>query len=131
VPEPPPTEPLAFWIGTWTVTVDGEHAGDNTITRELDGNAVVERWHGASGVDGISLFWFDREAALWRQAWATNLGYAKDKRQVDAPAGSVRFEGPDRTTLTPLADGTVRQLIETRTDDGGWQPAFDAIYTRT
>jgi hypothetical protein len=37
----------------------------------------------------------------------------------------------DRTTLTPLADGRVRQVIE-RSSDGGttWTTGFDAMYVR-
>jgi len=39
---------------------------------------------------------------------------------------------PDRTTLTPQADGTVRQIIE-QSDDGGtsWRATFDAVYRRS
>ena len=34
-------------------------------------------------------------------------------------------------TLTPLPDGTVRQVIERSTDDGAtWQSSFDAVYRR-
>ena len=138
MPEAPLSDPLAFWIGSWSVaTTDGRHAGTNEITRALSGNAVLEHWRGASGVEGLSLFWFDRLAGGWRQVWATDVGFAKEKRQVDSPdAVSVRFEGrfnghDDRTTLTPFPDGTVRQLIEASAagrDD--WQPTFDAIYTR-
>lgn len=37
----------------------------------------------------------------------------------------------DRTTLTPLTDGTVRQRIETSVDDGvNWTTSFEAIYRR-
>lgn len=53
--------------------------------------------------------------------------------------GSVRFQASmrhpdagewlDRTTLTPLGDGMVRQLIEISRDQGeSWRVAFDAIY---
>ena len=72
----------------------------------------------------------------------TDAGFVKEKAQVDgAPAGSVRFQGViplkgggrlfDRTTLTPLPDGRVRQVIE-QSHDGGvtWQTGFDAYYVR-
>jgi hypothetical protein len=36
----------------------------------------------------------------------------------------------DRTTLTPLSDGRVRQVIEISRDHGTtWQTGFDAYYT--
>ena len=55
--------------------------------------------------------------------------------------GGVRFQGEiplednrsylDRTTLTPLPDGRVRQVIEWSTDGGEtWNIAFDAYYIR-
>ncbi|HEY6961725.1 MAG TPA: hypothetical protein VI408_07545 [Gaiellaceae bacterium] len=136
------TNPLAFWAGRWTVqdATTGKLVGTSVITAELDGNAVVERWHGAGGLDGLSLFWFDRIAGTWRQAWATSLGYAKQKQQVqvDDPL-SIRFLGlvttpdavvvRDRTTLTDLQDGRVRQVIETApVDRDAWDTGFDAIY---
>jgi hypothetical protein len=72
----------------------------------------------------------------------TDAGAVKEKAQVeDAPAGSVRFRGEiplrdgrkllDQTTLTPLPDGRVRQVIE-QSNDGGktWRTVYDAIYVR-
>ena len=134
--------PLTFWLGTWEVrdAATGEYAGSNEITASLDGAAVLERWHGASGVDGMSLFYFDRVAGLWRQAWATNVGYAKQKTQVvTGDPARVVFQGVvrtpdggevrDRTTLTDRGDGRVRQVIEVAPLEGEWETGFDAIYT--
>jgi len=56
-----------------------------------------------------------------------------------ADDGAVRFQGEirqengalilDRTTLFPLAEGRVRQLIEQSVDGGeNWQTIFDALY---
>ena len=56
--------------------------------------------------------------------------------------GSIRFEGVvtlpdgaqvrDRTTLTQLGDGLVRQVIETAPlDHDAWETGFDAVYTPT
>ena len=67
---------------------------------------------------------------------------AKEKRRVDAEApGAVRFQGEiplaaggsylDRTTLTPLDGGRVRQVIEvSRSGGDAWQTVFDAVYVR-
>lgn len=134
--------PLDFWFGSWEVrdAHTGEYAGMDEITQELGGAAVTERWRGASGVEGLSLFYYDRVAGVWRQSWATNVGYAKHKTQVATEdARRVVFEGLvttpdgievlDRTTLTDLGDGRVRQVIEVAPRDGTWEPGFDAIYT--
>lgn len=135
--------PLDFWLGTWEVrdSATGEYAGASEITAALEGAAVIERWRGASGVEGMSLFYFDRVAGLWRQSWATNVGYAKQKAQVETgDASSVVFEGVvrtpdgvdvrDRTTLTDLGEGRVRQVIAVAPlAEGEFEVGFDALYT--
>ncbi len=79
---------------------------------------------------------------FWVGEWAANPGGVKEKTLVEQTEGNgVRFQGTisrpdgsrylDRTTLTPNADGSVRQLIEVSTDDGeSWSPTFDAFYRR-
>ena len=136
------TSPLEFWVGTWDVhdSATGARAGWNEITSILDGRAVLERWRGVSGLEGTSLFWDDGASGTWRQVWATSIGWAKQKTMVASGApGAVRFEGivalpggttvRDRTTLTPLGDGSVRQVIEAAPFDGDWEIGFDAVYT--
>ena len=137
------TSPLAFWVGKWDVhdSATGERAGWNEIVSILDGYAVLERWRGASGLEGTSLFWNDGASGTWQQVWATSIGWAKQKTMVAADTpGDVRFEGVvtlpdatkvrDRTTLTPLGGGSVRQVIEAAPLDGDrWEVGFDAVYT--
>jgi hypothetical protein len=137
---------LDFWIGDWTVTAGGRRAGTDRVERASKGAGVIERWTDADGSEGTSLFSFDPYACTWHQLWITDMpaqvGGLKHKDLVALAAGaSVRFQGAypgrravtvlDRTTLTKLADGTVRQLIEISVDGGAvWQSAFDAIYSR-
>jgi hypothetical protein len=142
-PESPPAQALAvldFWLGRWSVrTRDGGRAGTNLVERALDGYAVLEHWRDVNGVEGKSLFYFDRAAGTWQQLWV-HEGWVKRKALVAAGPGRVRFEGeavgpggryPDRTTLTALPDGTVSQLIEHSRDGGAtWEASFDAIYER-
>jgi len=132
---------LDFWLGAWTVRdrLTGERAGENVVDRVLDGYAILEHWRSAGGIDGKSLFFWDRSVETWRQVWVSR-GDVKEKSLVDAAPGRARFEGvahvdgrtiPDRTTLTALDDGSVAQLIEHSLDRGGtWTPSFDAIYVR-
>jgi hypothetical protein len=137
---------LDFWIGDWIVTVNGRRAGTDRVERVSKGAAAIERWTDVDGSEGTSLFSFDPYACTWHQLWITDMpaqvGGLKHKDLVVLPAaGGVRFQGAypgrvavtvlDRTTLTPLANGTVRQVIEVSTDGGAvWQVGFDAIYTR-
>ena len=140
---------LDFWTGDWVVESNGVRQGTNRITRILDGCAVREEWTDTQGGTGESLFYVAPNGE-WRQVWvtenATQLGGVKEKRWValddgEAEPGAVRFQGAlplpaggtllDRTTLTPRADGTVRQHIEISRDGGTtWQTTFDAVYRR-
>ena len=130
---------LDFWLGHWSVRRrDGGHAGTDLVERVLDGYAILEHWRSAAGEEGKSLFYFDRSACTWKQAWVID-GYVKEKRLVLAEPGRIRFEGlayvdgaafPDRTTLTALADGEIGQLIQHSLDGGStWTTSFDAIYS--
>ena len=145
---PPDRDPafhrLDFWLGDWEVVEakTGAKAGTNHIEKILRGCAVLENWTEADGSgEGKSLFYYNPATGAWKQVWVTDAGFAKEKQLVpaDLPAGAVRFQGEvalpgsgtvlDRTTLTPLADGRVRQLIEISRDRGAtWQTNFDAYY---
>lgn len=136
---------LDFWVGEWRVaTAEGEVQGHNRIERVLDGCAVMEHWSDVAGGSGKSLFYVI--GGQWRQVWVTPYarvpGGVKEKHEVARfDDGGIRFRGTitrpdgstylDRTTLRPLNDGRVHQLIEVSDDDGAnWQPSFDAFYER-
>lgn len=142
-PEPAGVHALDFWVGEWEVFLaSGPRDGDNRIENLLGGFALQENWTELDGHEGKSWFYYYRPEKRWKQVWVTDGGFVKEKVQVDgAPAGSVRFRGEiplkdggtllDRTTLTPLADGRIRQVIEQSRDHGvTWQTGFDAYYVR-
>jgi len=133
---------LDFWLGEWEVRDRaGAVEGTNRIVKDLSGCAVRESWIDAAGGRGESTFYFDRAARKWKQVWITDAGSWKEKIQVDGPAGALRFQGElprpqggtllDRTTLTPLPDGGVRQLIEQSLDGGEtWPMSWEGLYAR-
>jgi hypothetical protein len=145
--EQPAAHALDFWLGDWEVRdADGNLAGTNRIEAALDGCAILEHWSGAGGSAGLSLFYFHSWLGQWRQVWITaeplRPGAVKEKRQdLNYRGPGIRFQGEvmvspehdvqDRTTLVPLADGRVRQRIETSNDDGrSWQLVFEGWYRR-
>lgn len=134
---------LDFWVGEWDVMSDGRQVGTNRITKILDGCAVTEEWVAQGGGEGRSLFYYLPRSDEWKQVWvtssATRIGGVKEKALVAVlDDGSLRFQGRipdssgalwyDRTTLTPLDGGRVRQLIEISEDGVAWQTTFDAVY---
>lgn len=132
-------EAMDLWVGEWTVFVNGQLAGTNSITRVLDGFAIEERWTSRSGGKGQSLFTFDRSRGEWKQLWVDDRGWIVEKVGVPIENG-IRFEGWSynadgtkqraRTTLSKNDDGSVRQLIEMQGPDGNWSPSFDGKYVR-
>ena len=136
---------LDFWIGEWDVYSNGELVGTNNIEKILSGCAVLEHWRGIGGGEGKSLFFVTGDRSwkqVWVTEWATRPGGVKEKTQLQIDAADkVRFQGRialadgssylDRTTLSLLPSGEVRQVIETSTDEGEtWARGFDAIYRR-
>jgi hypothetical protein len=132
---------LDFWVGTWDVLAQGQVVGHNRIEKVVHGCALIENWTDAMGGEGKSLFYYQRARQDWKQVWV-DAGGVKEKHVVGRyDDGSVRFQGElprptgafvlDRTTLSPLRDGTVRQVIEQSVDGGKtWTVGFDAIYRR-
>jgi hypothetical protein len=131
---------LDFWLGRWDVyDRDGILAGHDVVELVLGGRAVLEHWRNREGREGKSLFWLEADGS-WRQVWVTEGGIVKEKALVARNGGAdVLFEGEavlpdgrrlrDRTTLAPLADNHVWQLIEASEDGGeSWETTFDAIY---
>jgi hypothetical protein len=137
---------LDFWLGQWDVYVGDRLVGTNRVTRVLEGCAVQEEWRDSQGGEGRSLFYVEPGTGRWKQVWVTDdarmVGGTKEKHLVArVPGGGVRFQGElplpdgrlvlDRTTLTPLGQGEVRQLIETSRDGGTtWRAGFDARYRK-
>jgi hypothetical protein len=137
---------LDFWIGRWNVQVKGVVIGKNRIERILRGCAVMEHWEARRGDKGKSLFTYDRLKDVWKQVWVSDGAFSpgglKEKVLVERlEGGGLRFQGEialanggsylDRTTLRPLNNGTVHQLIEISHDNGfSWTATFDAVYTR-
>lgn len=132
---------MDFWLGEWEVFVDGQAVGTDHVEKILGGAAILEHWQSREGGRGESLFYFIPDAGQWKQVWVVQ-GAQVVKEKLSTPVeGGLRFEGearfpdggriPDRTTLTLLEDGSVRQLIEISRDGGStWTPSFDAIYRR-
>ncbi|HUP19076.1 MAG TPA: tetratricopeptide repeat protein [Gemmatimonadota bacterium] len=134
-------ERLDFWLGTWDVfDPQGQRVGRNVLEKDYGGCTVIERWEDAFGGRGTSLNWWDPALGQWVQRWVSDNGrlvqiegnlkgdsMVLHGHQID-PAGAAQDY---RMTITPNADGSVRQRIET-SDDGGatWTTGFDGRYVR-
>ncbi len=137
---------LDFWVGNWEVLdTAGTVIGSNLIGKTMADCAIIENWSSVEGIKGMSLFYVDNTIGNWKQVWVTETakapGGTKEKMLMEKwPDGSLVFQGQypykegtmhDRTVLTPLADGTVQQVIQYSLDDAQtWQTGFIGIYRR-
>jgi hypothetical protein len=131
---------MDFWVGEWEVRAGTGIAGQSRIEALPGGCVIVESYAATAGMVGRSLNYWDPRIQKWRQEWADDNGVVINFTGV-REGGSMVFygteysrgggEGKTRMTFTPNADGTVRQLIESPTEDGkGWEPSFDGLYVR-
>jgi len=137
---------LDFWVGEWLVYDVGKKTlqGENTILKDLDDCSITEDWRSANGGRGKSLFYVDNKTKSWKQVWVTTSANQpmgqKEKTMISYAKDSVVFQGTypynektltDRTVLSLLPDGDVRQEIMISMDGGGsWQTTFVGIYER-
>ncbi len=135
-----------FWIGKWNVFGQGAQGGGaqvgtNEITSMLEHCALLENWTDAFGNKGKSLNFYDTGTHKWRQIWVADNGgstnYLGEYRD-----GAMRFQGESvgpggkmltsRMTFTKVSADSVRQFIESSTDEGKtWTPSFDGMYVRS
>lgn len=144
--ENPAFETLDFWVGEWDVFAGDSRVGSNRIEKILDGCAIMEHWQDARGGRGKSLFYYHPTEERWKQVWVTpnpfRPGGVKEKAHIETlDSGAIRFQGTvitpqgqpylDRTTLVPMENGDVRQIIEISADDGkSWREMFNAVYKK-
>ncbi len=135
---------LDFWLGSWRVVTgeDQRQVGKNSIQKILNGCAIIENWQSLAGGEGKSLFYYHDVEKTWKQVWITDGQRLKEKHLIAVlDGGAVRFQGEiplpngdlvlDRTTLVPLPENRVRQIIEQSSDGGEtWQVGFDALYVQ-
>lgn len=129
-----------FWVGEWEVYVGENKVGENTISKQKGGCALLEQYTTARDYVGQSHNYYDPADGLWKQTWIDNssgiMKYVESERKEDylqfistsesRPASYVNL----RMTFSKNADGSVRQHIEQQDQEGSWQTAFDGKYVR-
>ncbi len=131
---------LDFWVGKWNVYADGKLDGTDVVEKVVKGFGVIENWKDADGGTGKSLFYYMPAKKQWKQVWVTEAGVYKEKLSEPWKDG-IRFTGTvflpdgrevqDRTTLTKLKGGDVRQVIEHTLDGKSWKISYDATYKKS
>jgi len=136
---------LDGWIGDWKAddVATGTDAGRTTISAELGGCVILERWNGLGGdgkpYDGFGVHRYDAEKKGWNQTWFGDKADASATEGKAMDGGVVyerRFETPDgqmiaRQIIAPLPEGRFSNRGERSTDGGKtWEKTFSLTYTK-
>ena len=127
-----------FWIGSWEVQANGQVVGHNTITREIGGCVLHERYDTPRGYVGESFNIYDASRGVWHQTWVDSGGllltleggFTDGRMTLEGTTRGQNGAARQRITWSVIDEGpNVRQLWETSTDDGAtWTTAFDGTY---
>ncbi len=130
-----------FWLGEWDVFVGDLKVGQNIITKQEGGCAILEQYSTARDYVGQSLNFYDPSDGLWKQFWLDNTQGLTKYRETARRPGYLQFisdpssipasNGTLRMTFTLQEDGSVRQHIEQKQNpESEWQSAFDGKYVK-
>jgi hypothetical protein len=109
-----------FWVGDWGVEQgdDGEVAATDSVTKDLDGCVILERWDTVSGGQrGRAMSSYDARTGTWRQTWVSE---GTTNSQPLRMAGGLRSGGV--MTLSGVRE-VQRDRSATWLDERMWHPA--------
>jgi hypothetical protein len=130
-----------FWLGKWNVKnpQTGKQVGTSKITRVSQGCAIREQWRSASGINGMSINYYDAADHKWHQDWVGGDGTILHLRG-ELVGNAMILSGESKTangttlnriTCTPLDGGKVKQEWATSSDkEKTWQISFLGIYEK-
>jgi hypothetical protein len=131
---------LDFWLGEWDAVWDGG-LGRNSVTLELHGRAVVERFRTveADPFLGMSVSVPGNHADEWLQTWADSQGSYWNFRGGPSDDGTFVF-GTDqpvdaeavfkRMVFFDISPDSFRWRWEFSRDATNWEPKWLITYTR-
>lgn len=129
-----------FWVGEWDVFVGETKVGENQITKQDGGCAVLEQYTTARDYVGQSYNYYDPADGLWKQIWIDHTRGISNYVESERKPGYLQFISTDkshpagyanlRMTFTLNDDGSVRQHMEQQNAEEVWQTVFDGRYVR-
>lgn len=119
---------LDFWVGHWRATWDGGQ-GTNTVTRELGGQVVVERFEAAGDepFSGLSVSVEDPGTGAWRQTWVDSEGSYWAFEGGPQPDGTFVFGTPGPVDRDQVFKRMVFSNIAADSFDWRWEFSVDGV----
>jgi len=134
---------LDFWLGDWRVFAGEKHelAARAHIETLLKGAAVSMAWSDVDGSEVKEWFYYDPSIRHWKQLFISDTGSVKTRDMTEAAPDRLCFVGLiskadggsylDRSTVTPLPDRRIHQVLDRSKDKGAtWQTYYDCYYER-
>lgn len=129
---------LDFWVGDWTVSAKGRVLGTSTVSTDLSGCLLEERFRTPKGYEAVAFAAFDVWEQRWFRTYIDNRGERVELAGVlegNAMILTGQEAGPgesgavfQRVRITPIGAG-VRQSIQVSRDGGAsWGPSVDLLY---
>src|SRR4051794_8995077 len=117
---------LDFWVGEWRATWGGG-TGTNSVTRELGGRVVVERFEadGDEPFNGMSVSVDDPVTDIWRQTWVDSEGSYWAFVGGPQDDGSFVFGTPSPVDADQVFKRMVFSNIAERSFDWRWEFSAD------
>ena len=130
-----------FWLGQWNVSWGDDSQGTNSVTAELDGCVIVERFDGQPGTPlvGMSVASFDAHSGMWKQTWVDNQGgyldftgtWQQDRMILRRQASRDGVDFLQRMVWYDIAEDHFQWHWERSDDDGKtWQVLWHIRYVR-
>jgi hypothetical protein len=117
-----PYRDFDFIIGSWEfLTLDGNKAGEQVITKQGEGCTIIEEWTEVSGVTGRGISFVDPKTGLWRQVWMSSrfhIDYSGGLNEI----GAMVLEG----TMYPTNGNNSSRVrgVWTKQPDGSIKKEF-------
>ena len=128
-----------FWIGVWDCEFEGGHAV-NTISRELDGKVLTERFAMDSPQEyhGLSHSVFHPQLGFWQQTWVDQGGaywhfvggLVDGNPSFGTPAPVDEPSLFKRMVFTDITDDALEWRWESSPDREEWTQNWAISYTR-
>ena len=117
-----PYRDFDFIVGNWEYrNADGHTIGEQVITKQGEGCAIIEEWTEISGITGQGMSFVDPKTGLWRQVWMSSRFHIDYSGGLNE-SGAMVLEG----TMYPTTGGSSSPVrgVWTRQNDGSIRKEF-------
>ncbi|NOU58604.1 hypothetical protein [Marinifilum caeruleilacunae] len=131
-----------FWLGEWDVYTGENMVGKNKVVLLQNKHVIQENWVSEKeNFTGTSYSFYNPKTKKWHQVWVDRNGsnlllvgeFTNGKMVLTSGMDSNMGEpnSKHKITWSQLANGDVKQVWESTTDDGkSWNIQFEGIYKK-